>query len=675
MQEAVGIKPMSVNDDQKPLPNDAKNERGTAIQPSPDALSQYPESDSQTRWQRAKFFFRAIEVRLRFIGLFIGIGILMAYWTTLEAYWDRWTRPDAVSVAGSSDTEYYCPMHPTVIRPGLEPNGAVPSCPICGMPLSLRKKGAAPELSEGVLTRVQLSPDRVQLAGVKMVPVNYMPLAKEIRTVGYVQYDESRLAEIVTRVSGYLETLYVDKTFEQVDEGQPLAEIYSPDLYSSMQELLLARKHNSTDLIASARQRLKLLGVDNAEIDQVVEGEEATTKLLIRSPLSGQVIEKNVVQGASVESGAVLFKIADLSSVWIEADVYERDLPFLHVGQEIEATVDAQPGKTFAGEISVVYPELNSESRTNRIRVLVDNSELLLRPGMFATVLVQTPMSETEPFKSQLAKAAERPTATDDATLIAFQKICPVTGLKLGSMGNPIKLTVNDQAVFVCCSSCEKRLQESPDEYLAKIAPPPMDTVLSVPEQAVIDTGTHKVVYVEREPGIYEGVEVQLGPRTGGYYPVISGLSAADRIVAAGSFLLDAETRLNPAAASAYFGASGTESGSQAESSSSTSTTRAASKKNGELSSAQLEQIKKLSPDDQKLALKQKSCPVTGEPLGSMGTPIKVIVQGQPVFLCCAGCETEAQEHADETLAKVAKLRGESNKNSTTNPATPNHQH
>jgi Cu(I)/Ag(I) efflux system membrane fusion protein len=626
------------------------------------------------RWQRTKFFLRAIEVRLRFIGLFVAIALLMAYWNTLENYWDRWTRPDSAAAATSGNTEYYCPMHPNVIRPGLEPNGAVPSCPICGMPLSLRKKGEVPELPEGVLTRVQLSPERVQLAGVKTVPVTYMPLAQEVRTVGSVEYDEAKLAEIVTRVGGYLEELFIDKTFETVDEGQPLAEIYSPDLYSSLQELRLAKKHDAEDLVASARQRLKLLGVGDAEIDEALESAESGARLVIRSPLSGQVIEKNVVQGASVESGAVLFKVADLSTVWIEADVYERDMMFLQPGQQIEARVDALRGMSFLGEIALIYPQLNTETRTNRIRLFVENPELLLRPGMFATVFVRTPISETEPFKSELAEAHAKPKDADDATLIAFQKICPVTGLKLGSMGNPVKLTVNDQAVFVCCSSCEKRLQESPDEYLAKIAPP-SDAVLSIPEQSVIDTGSQKVVYVEREPGMFEGVEVKLGPRTGGYYPVFSGLTAADKIAAAGSFLLDAETRLNPAAASAYFGASGSESSSQAGSSTSTSTTRAASKKNGELSSAQLEQIKKLSPDDQMLALKQKSCPVTGEPLGSMGMPVKVIVEGHPVFLCCAGCEMEAQEHAEETLAKVAKLQGESNTNSTTNPATPNHQH
>lgn len=614
---------------------------------------------SLNRWQRTKFFLRAIEVRLRFIGLFVGIGLLMAYWGTIENYWERWTRPDTATTAASTDTEYYCPMHPNVIRPGLEPNGSVPSCPICGMPLSLRKKGEVPELPEGVLTRVQLSPERVQLAGVKTVPVTYMPLSQEVRTVGYVEYDEARLAEIVTRVGGYLEELSVDKTYEQVDEGQPLAEIYSPDLYSGMQELLLAKKHKSGDLIGSARQRLKLLGVSEAEIDEALESEDLGTRLVIRSPLAGQVIEKNVVQGASVEAGAVLFKVADLSTVWIEADVFERDLPFLQPGQEIEARVDALPGETFTGEVALIYPELSTETRTNRIRVFVENPNFLLRPGMFATVFVRTPISETEPFKSALAKSREKPKDADDATLIAYQKICPVTGLKLGSMGHPIKLTVNDQTVFICCDGCKTPLLESPDEYLAKIAPPPSDAVLSIPEQSVIDTGSQKVVYVERESGMFEGVEVKLGPRTGGYYPVVSGLTSADKIAAAGSFLLDAETRLNPAAASAYFGASGSASSSDgADSGAAVSTTRNTTKAKGGLSSSQLAQVQKLSPEDQKLALKQVSCPVTGEPLGSMGPPVKVIVEGQPVFLCCVGCEMEAQEHAEETLKKVKKLTG-----------------
>lgn len=609
-----------------------------------------------TRWQRTKFFLKAVEVRLRFIAVFVVIGLAMVYWTTIEAYWDRWTRPDAATVAAEAGTEFYCPMHPNVIRPGLEPNGAVPSCPICGMPLSQRKKGSAPVLPEGVLTRVQLSPERVHLAGVKTVAVSYMPLSKEIRTVGSIQYDESRQAEIVSRVAGYVEALHVDKTFEQVAEGQPLAEVYSPDLYSGVQELLLAKRHGHADLVASARQRLRLLGVDDAELDETLAGGSPDARLLIRSPQAGQVIEKNVVQGASIAAGAVLFTVADLSTVWIEVDVYERDLPFLHEGQELEAAIDAVPGRTFAGEISQIYPQLNSETRTNRVRVTLDNDELLLRPGMFATVRVQTPMSHTEPFKSQIAAARQKPELLDDAALMALQRICPVTGLKLGSMGDPLKVWIDNQEVFICCAGCESTLKESPEEYLTKLAPPPEDAVLTVPEQAVIDTGAQQVVYVEREPGTFEGVKVELGPRSGGYYPVLVGLAAGDKVAAAGSFLLDAETRLNPAAASAYFGASGNGGDEGAPAGSPTvARSQSPSGKGKTLTTAQRKQLDKLPAGDRELAVAQVLCPITEEPLGSMGVPVKITLKGQPVFLCCKGCETDAVENADATLAKLAK--------------------
>jgi Cu(I)/Ag(I) efflux system membrane fusion protein len=124
-------------------------------------------------------------------------------------------------------------------------------------------------------------------------------------------------------------------------------------------------------------------------------------------------------------------------------------------------------------------------------------------------------------------------------------------------MGPPIKVQLGAQTVLICCKSCEAQLRENPDDFLKRLEPPPEGAVLSIPASAVIDTGRKKVVYVEREPGIFEGVEVELGPRMGAHYPVLGGLSPGDKVAAAGAFLLDAETRLNPAAASSYFGASG----------------------------------------------------------------------------------------------------------------------
>jgi YHS domain-containing protein len=279
---------------------------------------------------------------------------------------------------------------------------------------------------------------------------------------------------------------------------------------------------------------------------------------------------------------------------------------------------------------------------------------------MFATVRVRTPLSETEPFKTQIAQRQQPPESADEATLVAFQQTCPVTGLALGSMGAPIKVTAGDRTAYLCCAGCEEAFHANPDAYFAKLDAPPTDAVLSVPEQAVIDTGQHSVVYVEREPGVFEGVEVTLGPRSGGFYPVIGGLAVGDRVAAAGSFLLDAETRLNPAAASAYFGASGGPSSDPAATGG-TNGARRDSRSGAEhdISPAHRQQIDRLPQDDRELAAAQGVCPVTGEPLGSMGVPIKVNVQGRTVFLCCQGCVAEIEAHPDKYLKQMEHDRSE----------------
>lgn len=644
-----------------------------------DASSSSVVAPTVGRWNRAKFLFRAIEVRLRFIAMFTGIGLLMMYWRTLENYWDRWTRPDRQSAVAEVGTEFYCPMHPNVVRPGLEPNGAVPSCPICGMPLSKRNKGEAPALPAGVTARVQLTPERIKLAGVETIAATYMPLTKEIRTVGYVEHDDRRLAKIVTRVSGYVERLNVDQLFATVTTGEPLAEIYSPELYSGIQELLLAQKHGATELVASARRRLKLLGINDVEIDDVLKNGNSRARLLIRAPRSGHVVRKNVVEGSSIQAGDTLFEIGDISTVWIEADVYERDLSFVRNGQSATATVEAYPGKEFTGVVELVYPELNVETRTNRIRISLQNPEYLLRPGMFATVLISSVVSETEPFRTVLASHQAPQGGLSDEELIVLQHVCPVTGSKLGSMGTPVKVSVGDQTIFLCCKSCEKRLRENSDEYLARLAPPPVGEVLSIPEQAVIDTGRSQVVYVEREPGLFEGVNVELGPRSGGYYPVLAGVSPGDRVATAGSFLLDAETRLNPGAAATYFGANGGQStsGSSSVEAPTNSTTEAPLDKSTDRKTTHTESFATLAPEDKELAIAQGVCPVTGEPLGSMGVPVKIMVNGTPVFLCCASCKREALKHPEQTLQslKQSQCSNAAGVERRANSLGPTHKH
>jgi Cu(I)/Ag(I) efflux system membrane fusion protein len=506
--------------------------------------------------QRAWLIIKAIEVRLRFILVLLVSFVVIGYWDTIKNYWEKWTRPAQTATGLASDQEFYCPMHPSVVRTSLDPGDKLPSCPICGMPLSKRKKGQAAELPEGVLARVQLSPERIHLAGIETAPVDYQPLAREVRTVGYVDFDESRLSRVTSRVDGFVEKLYVDRTFGTVVANEPLAEVYSPELYSTVQELLMTLKRGSPELVASGRERLKLLGISDQEIDEIIKSGKATQRLVLRSARSGHVIRKEIVLGDRIMAGQMLFEVADLSVVWIEAEVFERDIGLLRVGQKVTASVPAYPHRTFEGQVALIHPHLESQTRTNRVRFEIANPGHDLRPGMYANVRIEMPIRELEPFKSRLF-SSQAAAGEDDESLIAFQKVCPVTGLKLGSMGKPIKKVVEGKTVFLCCPACEEKLNKDPQTYLAKLAPPPEDQVLAVAERAVIDTGTRKVVYVEREPGVFEGVAVELGPRAGEFYPVLSGLSPGDRVAAAGAFLVDAETRLNPAAAGTFYGASG----------------------------------------------------------------------------------------------------------------------
>jgi Cu(I)/Ag(I) efflux system membrane fusion protein len=172
---------------------------------------------------------------------------------------------------------------------------------------------------------------------------------------------------------------------------------------------------------------------------------------------------------------------------------------------------------------------------------------------MFATVTLTTPVADSPAFRSRWAKAhaaSADPTHLADLTA-EEQKVCPVTAAKLGSMGAPVSVRIQGRMIWTCCGACPPKIEASPARYIARLDPTPRDAVLSVPEAAVVDTGVRKVVYVESEPGVFEGREVVLGPLSGSRYPVLEGLAPGEKVAAAGAFLIDAETRLNPAAAGA----------------------------------------------------------------------------------------------------------------------------
>lgn len=550
-------------------------------------------------WWWFDFLILVKLARLRFVAVLVAIGAVITQWDMLVAYYERYTRPAGAALVAASDTEYFCPMHPTVIR-----NNSKEKCPICFMPLSKRKKGTTSNvaLPAGVVSRVQLTPYRVVLAGVRTWQVEYVPLRKQITAVGYVDFNERGFKTVSARVKGRIDHLISNETGKNVNAGDELASIYSPELNVTVQTLIDAQKRNNSDLLKSSRQRLSLLGIDEDQIDEILKSEHANTHLRIRSPINGHIIKKYVREGQYVDEGMPLYDVADLSSVWIQAQVHEDDFRFLPMTADhektlsepmtVKAVVRAYPDDEFPGVISFIYPHIDQETRTVTVRIEIDNPGHVLRPGTTATVFIDVAPRN-------------------------------VPALQRAVVDNPER-------------------QHKLDAGQA----------LVVPEGAVIDTGKQKIVYRESLPGEYEGVLVTLGPRMVGpdglqFYPVLSGLKSGEQIVTTGSFLVDAETRLNPAAGSIYIGGSGGSGGSPA-----TQTVRPSTPEDRELKLDLT--LSKLGKADRELALAQQYCPVLADSrLGSMGIPVKLSVAGQSVFVCCPGCQKGALDDPTETLKKV----------------------
>ena len=273
---------------------------------------------------------------------------------------------------------YTCPMHPSVRQSG--PG----QCPICGMDLTPVTKG---DLASGIVTVDEVRRQRI---GVKVEEVRKAPFTIAVRAVGMVKYDETKLADVSLKVSGWIRGLKVDATGQPVKKGDILFHVYSPELLAAQQEYLLALRTRNGDaadpLVRAARQRLRLWDIPDGQIDALARRAEPTETLAIRAPATGYVIEKNVVEGAAVEPGMRLYRIAALDRVWIEAQIYESDLPHVKVGQQVDITLPFVPEKKFQGRISYVYPYLQSGTRTGQVRIELPNPGGELKPEMYADV-------------------------------------------------------------------------------------------------------------------------------------------------------------------------------------------------------------------------------------------------------------------------------------------------
>ena len=384
---------------------------------------------------------------------------------------------------------YICPMHPTYVsdHPG--------DCPICGMRLVLAEQASAGQEGSGVpgMAAIRLTTEGIKLAGVQTATAEQGSVARTIRTVGIVAADESRVRRVQLKTEGYVERLFVNTPGQAVRRGDPLLAIYSPELLAGQQEYLRAiearnslggaveasgepagsgtlaadadRLRDADLLVRAARERLQLLDVPDGVLTQLEQTGKSTRTITLRSPASGVVTERMAYEGMKVMPGMELFIISDLSEVWIEGSFYESEAPFLAVGRPAMVTLAYDPSVMLQGEVKFVYPYLDPESRTLRARFSFPNAEGLLKPGMYANVVLEA--------------------GGGDGVII--------------------------------------------------------------PDNAVMDTGERKIVFVSKGDGLFEPRSVETGVRTEGKVVVLAGVMAGEEVVVRANFLLDSESRIRAA--------------------------------------------------------------------------------------------------------------------------------
>jgi Cu(I)/Ag(I) efflux system membrane fusion protein len=332
----------------------------------------------------------------------------------------------------------------------------------------------APAVQEPLPT-ITISDEKRQLIGVRTAAAGFRSLDKQIRTVGKVEIDETRLAIVNTKIAGWVKKLFVNFTGDRVVKGQPLLSIYSPDLVTAQEEYLLALRSRTTltggiteieasqqSLVDSSKRRLLLWDITEEQIAELEKSGKTRTETTINAPLSGVVLEKMVLDGAYIVPGMNLYKIADLSRVWIIADVYEYEAPLVKVGQQARVTLPYSSGGVLHATVGFINPVLDPMTRTIKVRIAVQNPGLVLKPDMFANVEIMV------------------------------------------SSGSR----------------------------------------LVIPRSAVLDSGTRQIVYVEKEPGVFEMRQVKLGVRGENEVEVLSGIKKGERVVTSGNFLLDSESQL-----------------------------------------------------------------------------------------------------------------------------------
>ncbi|MCB1061606.1 MAG: efflux RND transporter periplasmic adaptor subunit [Verrucomicrobiae bacterium] len=412
------------------------------------------------------------------------------------------------ATADQKKTVWTCAMHPQIQQPN--PG----KCPICAMEL-------IPAGSEGSLGPRQfaMSAESKALARIETSPVERRLAEAEVRLVGKIDYDETRVRTIAARFPARIERLYIDFTGIQVNPGDHLAHVYSEELLTAQRELLVAARSGAGHA-SLVRDKLRLLGLPEDGIRAIETSGKTTDQMDIDAPIGGIVIERHITEGSYVKKGDPLFRIADLSQVWVQFDAYESDLQWLRYGQSVSFEAEAFPGRLFEGTIAFLSPALDPVTRTVKVRVNAANPETALKPGMFVRATVTSRLATGGRVVSPELK--DKWISPMHPEIISDKPgDCPICGMKL------VRATDLGYAVM-----------ESGE---------PESLPLMVPASAVLRTGKRAVVYVEvpkTEKPTYEGREIVLGARAGDFYLVESGLAEGERVVTQGAFKIDSSLQI-----------------------------------------------------------------------------------------------------------------------------------
>jgi Cu(I)/Ag(I) efflux system membrane fusion protein len=420
------------------------------------------------------------------------------------------------------DAVWTCVMHLHIKKS--EPG----NCPVCGMELV-----QLDESSDGAGDRqLVMNEWDKKLAKVATVPVERRFVDAQVRMVGKLEYDETKVKSISSWVNGRIDRLYVDYVGIRVERGDHLVSLYSPDLVTGQEELIEARKRvdrgnkekseflRNSDLrsLKSAREKLRLWGLSEEQVKEIETRRKAEDHILIKSPQSGIVVHKALNEGEYVQTGTRIYTVADLSSLWIKLDAYESDLQWLHYGQSVEIEAEAYPGEIFDGLISFIDPIVDDSTRTVKVRVNVENAEYRLKPGMFVRATVHARLAKSG--KVMDPKLAGKWIAPMHPEIIRDEPgACPVCGMDLVKAETLGYVTADSD-------------QNAP---------------LVIPATAVLRTGRRAVVYVEvpdTNRTTYEGREIVLGARAGDYYLVKSGLTEGEQVVVRGNFNIDSALQI-----------------------------------------------------------------------------------------------------------------------------------